>query len=214
MKETAMSKVAATVLSTTPALNAQVQEFVSKYHVCVQKSAESTLDLACLVNEAKNMLSKKDFVLFRTQIGADQSKDSYIKKLLGIAKSSVRLNALKDKLPPNYTTLYTLAKMDDDVFLKVVKADVISPRMTASTLSRFNPKKSKPKTEKLQVTFNLNKLSEKEKCLAVSELRKIFEQFKLDIPKSLQMPLIEKLTKVSNAKLALIQDTTLELATA
>ena len=53
------------------------------------------------------IIMNKEGVEFREAIGANASKDTYIKKLLCIAKASARFTSISDRLPPSYTTLYS-----------------------------------------------------------------------------------------------------------
>ena len=116
---------------------AKIEQFVNQYHMCIQKTASVILELANIVNNAKNTLDNSEFQLFRDAIGANKFKDSYIKKLICIAKNSARFNPLSQKLPPNYTTIYSLSKLRNDKFQKVIDSNIISPDMTAKTLNHF-----------------------------------------------------------------------------
>ncbi len=137
MKETFMSNVVIPFSPSTVVMNSQVEKFATQYRLCVQKTAIAILELAKVVGDAKRELSKDLFVEFREAIGANASKDTYIKKLLCIAKASARFTSISDRLPPSYTTLYSLSQMKDDVFKKISTDDVISPEMTARTLVNY-----------------------------------------------------------------------------
>ena len=117
--------------------NTNIEQFVNQYHMCIQKTASVILELANIVYNAKNTLDDSEFQQFRDAIGADKFKDSYIRKLICIAKHSARFNPLSQKLPPNYTTLYSLSKLREDKFQKVIDANIISPDMTAKSLNHF-----------------------------------------------------------------------------
>ena len=84
----------------------KVSELANEYSVCITKTASSILELANVVYRAKEDLSKDEYELFRIQINADESKDSYLKKLCCIAQKASRLDSIKEKLPAAYTTLY------------------------------------------------------------------------------------------------------------
>jgi hypothetical protein len=157
----------------------QVEEFVFQYRICVQKTANAILELANVVKSAKDTLSDDDFKFFRQEIGANESKDSYIKKLICIAKVSSRFADLSDKLPPSYTTLYTLSQLSDDVFLKICSDNVISPRMTAAELSPYFSKKSN-KVE-LQAMLSFKNVDDSEKSLAFSLIKQICDKFKIEL---------------------------------
>ncbi len=198
MKEPVMSKVVAPVVSPTIVLNAQVEQFAAQYRLCVQKTATAILELANVVGDAKRNLSIELFAEFRDAIGANASKDSYIKKLLCISKASARLNALSNKLPPSYTTLYTLSQLSDEVFTQVCEDDVISPRMTALALSPYVNKKST--TTDLDVTLSFKKVSESDKFVALKQIQDICKKFKIELKtkiESASTPTIKKLADLN-----------------
>jgi hypothetical protein len=143
------------------ASTAKIEQFISEYRMRVQKTATAILELANVVYSASTNLSKSEFESFRNAIGADKSKDSYIKKLICIAHQSARFNAISDKLPPNYTTLYSLSQLSDKEFQKIYLEDVISPQMTAMTLLQHKKMKTVVKKAKFKsinqcVTFTLD----------------------------------------------------------
>jgi hypothetical protein len=178
MKETFMSNVVIPFSPSTVVINSQVEKFATQYHLCVQKTAIAILELAKVVGDAKRELSKELFVEFREAIGANASKDTYIKKLLCIAKASARFTSISDRLPPSYTTLYSLSQMKDDVFKKISTDDVISPEMTARTLVNYLKMKrvvvsaKKIRQNNQCVTFILD-LKNIEKNTAVNVLKEI-----------------------------------------
>ena len=61
------------------ASTAKIEQFISEYRMRVQKTATAILELANVVYSASTSLSKSEFESFRNAIGADKSKDSYIK---------------------------------------------------------------------------------------------------------------------------------------
>jgi hypothetical protein len=178
MKETFMSNVVIPFSTSTVVINSQVEKFATQYHLCVQKTAIAILELAKVVGDAKRELSKELFVEFREAIGANASKDTYIKKLLCIAKASARFTSISDRLPPSYTTLYSLSQMKDDVFKKISTDNVISPEMTARTLVNYLKMKrvvvsaKKIRQNNQCVTFILD-LKNIEKNTAVNVLKEI-----------------------------------------
>jgi len=159
---------------TATVVNVRVQEFADKYNLCVQKTANAIIDLANVVAEAKRTLSKELFTEFRNAIGADKSKDSYIKKLICIADASARFSQMIDKLPANYTTLYTLSSLKKDVFEQVVEDKVISPTMTALTLSKYLDKKT---VKYIEIALSFKNVKESEMGEAFTALAKLSEKY-------------------------------------
>jgi hypothetical protein len=206
MKETVMSKVVAPVVSSTIVLNAQVEKFASQYRLCIQKSAAAVLELANVVGDAKRDLSKELFIEFREAIGANASKDTYIKKLLRIANASARLSALSDKLPPSYTTLYALSKMSADVFTQVCEDDVISPCMTALTLSPYNDKKSTSTV--LDILLSFKNVSKSDRLIAYNQIQAICSQFNIELKSKIASTLSPQIKRFSDLNAVVIEDVT------
>ena len=206
MKETVVSKVVTPVVSSTIVLNAQVEIFATQYRLCIQKTAAAILELANVVGDAKRDLSKELFIEFREAIGANASKDSYIKKLLCIANASARLNSLSDKLPPSYTTLYTLSKMPDDAFTQVCEDNLISPRMTALTLSPYTDKKSA--STAIDVLLSFKNVSDSDKLLAYNQIQKICRKFNIELKSKIDSPFSSKIKKLSDLNSVAIDDVT------
>jgi hypothetical protein len=189
MKETAMSNVVAPVVSTV-VLNAQVEKFANQYRLCIQKTASAILELACVVKTAKDELSVKQFKEFRLEIGADSSKDSYIKKLCVIAENQTRFVSIQDALPASYTTLYNLAKIDSESFAKVINAHIISPQMTAMRLARcLNMRtvsaKSKltttPQKHCVRFSIYLQNIDDSVALKVIAEINKVCEKYLIQV---------------------------------
>jgi len=206
MKETVVSKVVVPIVSSTIVLNDQVEKFASQYRLCIQKTAAAILELANVVGDAKRDLSKELFIEFREAIGASASKDSYIKKLLCIANASARLNSLSDKLPPSYTTLYTLSKMPDDAFTQVCKDDLISPRMTALSLSPYTDKKST--STAIDVLLSFKNVSDSDKLIAYNQIQAICSKFNIELKSKVASPFSSKIKKLSDLNAVAIEDAT------
>lgn len=124
------------IIESTPiaseVLSKQVADFVDQYRLCITKTARSILELANVVNDAKKTLSSAEFQSFRNAIGADKRKESYIHKLSVIANQYARFEKIVDRLPASYTTLYDLAKMNEDEFQSVEVS--LSPATTANNI--------------------------------------------------------------------------------
>ncbi len=149
----------------SPALTVQSQKvssLVNEYSLCVTKTAASILELASIVYRAKNDLSKKEYDLFLREIKVDESKTSYLKKLQCIAQKASRLDAIKERLPAAYTTLYSLSQLTDEEFENVQSKDLITPNLTAAELSKFKfkaPKLSSVTSDKVTLTLKSSSVS-------------------------------------------------------
>ena len=192
------------VLQDSVASTAKIEQFISEYRMRVQKTATAILELANVVYSASTSLSKSEFKAFRDAIGADESKDSYIKKLKCIAQKSARFNAISDKLPPSYTTLYTLSQLNDATFIQVCSDNVIAPNMTALALTSYVDKKSNKNDSDIVLSFK--NLSNDVKYLAFFEIQAVCKKFNIELKSSSQLPFANKIEKLSDLKATLIED--------
>ena len=183
-----MSKIKSTATLLSVAINPKIDDYASQYRLCVKKTAASILELACIVREAKDDLSCDEFAKFRLSIGAPPSKDSYIKKLLKIANSSARLSLVSDCLPPNYTTLYELAKMPSDSFQKVCNDKVLSPDMTAKILSPYISKKGTISMTANESVLVFNNVASTQTLDALKNLQELCNKFKIILKTKMILP--------------------------
>lgn len=189
-----MSKIKSTATFFPVAINPKIEEYASQYRLCIKKTAASILELACVVGEAKKDLSCEEFRKFRLSIGAPSSKDSYIKKLLKIANSSARLSLVSDSLPPNYTTLYELAKMSSDSFQKVHHDGVLSPDMTAKTLSPYLDKTERSNASANEAVLVFKNVAPTQRIDALKNLQELCNKFKIELKTKMILP-----TRIQNA---------------
>ena len=164
------------IIDSTPV---DIDHYVAQYRMCLKKTAHAILELALLLKNAEDNLSKTQFIVFREKISADETKDSYIKKLLCIAKKYSRLHFIAEKLPPSFTTLYTLSQLDDKAFMQLCDAKKIKPNMTLKDLAEFL--NSKPRNADHLVTLNLKKLSNANKASFIIEIEKLCQLYNIEL---------------------------------
>jgi hypothetical protein len=174
-------------ISSSPVVVVQsklVSSFVSEYSLCITKTASSVLELASIVYRAKSDLSKKEYDFFLREINVDESKTSYLKKLQCIAQRASRLDAIKDKLPAAYTTLYALSQLTDDDFLRAQSENLINPNLTVAELSKFKikaPKQLSISSDKVTITL---KSSSASFYKVLEEIKYLCMQNKIEIKSS------------------------------
>lgn len=111
-----------------------VQGYLDRYHTALRKTAQSVLDVAATVLEAKEELSKHEFEAFLQQVGFDEKSSTY-KKFVAIARKKELLEHYVDMLPTAWTTIYQLAKLDADEFEQVTKSGQLNPLMSANQIT-------------------------------------------------------------------------------
>jgi hypothetical protein len=204
-----MSKIKSTATSLSVAINPKIEDYASQYRLCVKKTAASILELANVVYSAFTKLSDSEFKSFRNAIYADKSKDSYIKKLKCIAQKTARFNDITDKLPPSYTTLYTLSQLNNAAFTQVLSDNVIKPNMTALALALYTNKK--PIKNISEVMLSFKNLSDKERTLAFAEIESVCKKFNIKIKSNIQLTFASKIAKLSESSKTLIEDVEVKL---
>jgi len=198
-----MSKIKPITTKVPTVSSPKIEDYVDKYRLCVKKTAANILELADVVSSACRDLSKLDFNLFRNAIGADKSKDSYIKKLKVIGGKIARFNEISDKLPPNYTTLYALSQLDDDTFTQVLHDELITPAMTSITLASYAYRSTKNVPRAI---LNFKNLSVTEQSIAFTEIQSVCNKFNIDVKSNFQFALTNKNPILNHSTMTLIED--------
>ena len=111
-----------------------VQSYLDRYHTALRKTAQSVLEVAATVLEAKEQLSQPEFAAFLQQVGFDEKSSTY-KKFIAIARKKELLEHYVDTLPTAWTTIYQLAKLDADQFEQVRNSGQLNPLMSANQIS-------------------------------------------------------------------------------
>jgi hypothetical protein len=112
-----------------------------------RKTAISYIEMGKLLVEAKSVLKQSEWkLLLDNELDFDESK---AKKLILIAQhQTLTKSSNLNLLPPSYTTLYTLTKLDDKAVSTAIKRGDIHPNMDGSDADELvqmvNPKKPKP----------------------------------------------------------------------
>jgi DNA-directed RNA polymerase specialized sigma24 family protein len=92
------------------------------------KTVEAILESSRYVLEAQNELPRGEFeAMLRLELAFDASVG---RKLVRIAKNEVLSCAPGHKLPPSWTILYELSKLDDDVLKAAIADGRVNPKMS------------------------------------------------------------------------------------
>ena len=118
--------------------NNNIANYVTQFHSFLNKSAEAVLEMGKVVFNASKNLRKTDFEEFCTAVRL-ASSGSAISKLKKIGERYDRLAQYKECLPQAWTTLYHLARMNDQKFEENVQQRLIHQTMTANELRIIAP---------------------------------------------------------------------------
>ena len=108
-----------------------IDDYVHRYHALRKKSFDSVIDLAKLVADAEITLEHR-FETFLGLIELDRTSSTY-RKYATIAKAAPRLELYRDILPPCWTTLYKIAKLEPALFEQIKSC--FHPNLTANELA-------------------------------------------------------------------------------
>jgi hypothetical protein len=132
----------------------KVKELAEKVNNLSQNSSTDIVEIGLAFYEAKEHLDDAEYADF-LQLTHYESKSSMIRKWIGIGKSYQRFKSIQSKLPPVFTTIYTLAKMPDADYLRLMKSDILKVSVTTKEINDFlNPQKTKNKQPRLIIEFN------------------------------------------------------------
>lgn len=119
-------------------------DYANEINELFRNSACSILNIANVFLQAKRDLSRHQFDEFLA-LTKYAKKSSSVRKWLQIGDAYVRLAPLVDRLPPNWSTIYKLAKLKAHELDALIAADVLKNNMTAKDIDdELNPKRKVP----------------------------------------------------------------------
>ena len=168
-------------ITTTPVQNgteimsSNLSKYIAQYNSFARKTAESIIQLARTLIEAKNDLDPIEFETFTKKVNVDVNSSTY-KKLMVIGNKASRFEPHLNKLPQSWTTIYRLAQIEPDQFEHLASNNVITPFMTAKTINDHvdSSKPSKTPLTKHDANINVKKLDPSIK----SEIYKMLHEMK------------------------------------
>lgn len=165
-----------------------VEHFVKRYLNITKKSAETIIELSTTLCEAETDLKPEKFAEFCIAVNIEKGK-SYHKKLRKIGEKHGRLHLVLDKLPSCWTTLYKLAKLEDDEFQSLLEEEVISPTMTARAIDEHLGAASKKKrktsaVQPMKITIIYSSVGPEEQAEIMRTLKDWKQRWGLEIKSS------------------------------
>lgn len=132
----------------------RVTNYVNQFNGYGRKTAEGILEMSRIICEV-DKLNTDDRVKFYNSVGI-QKGDSSLKKYRVIGSQYDRLMNYIDKLSSNWTTIYNLATIPSDDFIKYVEEGKIFPSMKGTDVIALigkNSTKPNPKENEIVVTI-------------------------------------------------------------
>lgn len=143
----------------TEIMSSNLSKYIDQYNSFARKTAESIIQLARTLIEAKNNLDPIEFETFTKKVNVDVNSSTY-KKLMVIGNKASRFEPHLNKLPQSWTTIYRLAQIEPDQFERLASNNVITPFMTAKVINDIvdSSKSKKALTTKHDASINLKNL--------------------------------------------------------
>lgn len=114
-------------------INKNVVEYAEKFKCYALKTAESIIQMAKVVIDARNTLGAIDYEQFCNQVGY-KSDSSTIRKLKSIGEKYEILLARSKSLPSNWTTLYQVSRLTAELIDQKIDEGVITPTLEGKNL--------------------------------------------------------------------------------
>ena len=162
----------------------EISVLVEKFNSFARKTAEGVLEMAKVVFEARK-LKDSEFYRFCEIVGMDGSS-STAQKLIAIGKKYDFLIGHSEKLPPNWTTVYEVAKLTEEQIESLIDRGVLTASLIASDLNAALGKVKKAKTKSPNLLPNGNdeglgfrvQLSSKPDRETSKKIQKLIEELK------------------------------------
>jgi hypothetical protein len=152
--------------------------FVSEYNSFTKQAAEHLIRKCATVAQAEATLSEDALDRFCKQVKLDK-KSSTFRKYRKIGQKAERLLAVADQLPDNWTTLYSLAKLEPQEFDELVTSERLHPGITASDLSSISSSASTE--ERCVFRIDVTPLPDGHRAKVFHELEGVAEKYGVTI---------------------------------
>ena len=123
----------ANIVKLIPNQSEAVKSLAEQYRKFAKASSEDILGLAETVYVANRELNMRYLEEFYREVGLDP-KSGTARKLKEIGEKLTRFQPYLEKLPNTWTTIYVLAKMQDQDFQRVVDSSVLHPFATLKAI--------------------------------------------------------------------------------
>ena len=125
----------------------EITLLVEKFNTFARKTAEGVLEMAKAVWEA-NKLKSSEFHRFCELVGINGSSAT-TKKFITIGDKYEYLIGRSEKLPPNWTTVYEVAKLTEEQIESLIDTGVLNSSLIADDLNIALGKVKKIKSKKV-----------------------------------------------------------------
>jgi len=163
----------------TRALSETVEAYVARYRSFLKQTAESIINLAETLVEAKQSLTPEDFEQFCEEVRIVNGGPTF-KKMQVIGINATRFTPHLDQLPNTWTTIYKLAALPPADFQRLAERNVLTPFMTASEVGS-QIKERKVQDPRKTFTLSVGSLSDADIKILHGELLELQADYKFDL---------------------------------
>ncbi len=157
-----------------------VDDLVREYNAFAKKSSENLRGLASTVLKADDLDRRSDRERFYEEVKLDP-KGSTARKLRVIGQKLSRFQPFLRDIPNTWTTLYELARLEDEEFKTVVDSGVLQPFVTLREIEEVRGRASAKPKQQFVLHVDLNRIAtQSRQAEFVRELKALLEKFDFD----------------------------------
>jgi hypothetical protein len=179
--ESGQSVVDADVRGRMELVGLSVDQLVREYNDFAKSSSGNLLGLASTVLAAED-LGRRDRERFYADVKLDP-KGSTARKLMAIGQQLPRFQPYLNIIPNTWTTLYELARLEDEEFKIVVDSGVLHPLVTLREIDEVRGRASAKPQQQQQFMFHvdLNRIgTQKVQADFVCKLKALLDEFGIE----------------------------------
>ena len=157
-----------------------VDQLVRKYNAFAKSSSGNLLGLASTLLTAED-LGRRDRERFYAEVKLDP-KGSTALKLMAIGQQLPRFQPFLSIIPNTWTTLYELARLEDEEFKMVVDSGVLHPLVTLREIDEVRGRASaKPEQQQFMFHVDLNRIAtQKGQADFACKLKALLDEFGIE----------------------------------
>ena len=171
----------ADVRGSTSLENLTVDELVNDYNAFAKKSSENVLGLATTILRVDDLDRRSDQERFYEQVKLDP-KGSTVRKLRVIGEKLPKFQPFLSIIPNTWTTLYVLAKLEDEEYRAVIDSGVLHPFVTLREIEEVQDRASTTPSVKFPLHLNLYRIATpRRQAEFYRKLKALVEEFEIDL---------------------------------
>ena len=161
--------------------NENVDDLVREYNAFAKKSSENVLGLASTILRVDDLDRRSDRERFYEEVKLDP-KGSTARKLRVIGEKLPRFQPFLSIIPNTWTTLYELAKLEDEEFRAVIDSGVLHPFVTLREIEEVQGRASATPSLEFPLHLNLFKIATpRRQAEFFRKLKALVAEFEIDL---------------------------------